>query len=209
MIILTENALRKIIFDIDDILWPLNNRVSKLTKIDANKLITYNPKDNPLLSDNEKQMLINTYNRADLFEDIKFSPGIEKINDLNADVYINSNAYSQKAIDLKKSQLQKILNIPEDHYIFNLITPETSKKPKIIDSDIFIFVDDSPYNIINSNAQNNIMIKKPYNTSQQAFDLYAKHPDKKIIICENLNNVIRIINDLLNNKYRKDPYHDK
>lgn len=201
--------MKKIIFDIDDILWPLNDRVAKRTNIDTNKLITYNPKDNPLLSENEKQRLLDEYNRADLFENIKFSSGIEKINNLNADVYINSNVYSQRAIDLKKSQLQKILNIPDDHYVFNLITPETSKEPKIIKSDVFIFIDDSPYNIINSNAQNNIMIKKPYNTSQQAFDLYAEHPDKKIIICEDLNGVIDVINDLLNNTYGKDPYHDR
>lgn len=201
--------MKKIIFDIDDILWPLNNRVAKRTKIDVNKLITYNPKDNPLLSENEKQRLLDEYNRADLFENIRFSSGIEKINNLNADVYINSNVYSQRAIDLKKSQLQKILNIPEDHYIFNLITPEASKEPKIIKSDVFIFIDDSPYNITDSNAQHNIMIKKPYNTSQQAFNLYAKHPDKKIIICEDLNGVIDVINDLLNNTYGKDPYHDR
>ena len=192
--------IKKIVFDIDDILWNLNERASSLANVYYDRLITYRIEDNYILSDEEKARMHDTYNRTDLFENINFNPGVEEINDLNADIYINSNVYSHDVTELKRQQLRKILNIPDDHYIFNLITPSTSQTPKRISSDTFIFVDDSPYNIIKSDAAYNIMIKKPWNISLQAMELYSK-AHKNIIFCDDLYDVIDTIKQLLDGTY--------
>lgn len=126
---------------------------------------------------------------------MNFYPGIERIDSLNANVFINSNSCSKRAIELKRTQLQQILKIPAENYRFNFIRLG-DHRPKNITANTFIFIDDSPYNLIKSDAIYNIALKKPYNTTEKVLKLIADH-NKNVIFCDTLNNIIDTIEMLL------------
>ena len=67
-------------------------------------------------------------------------------------------------------------------------------KSKILPKDTYIFVDDSPYNISKSNAVYNIMIKRPWNISNEANELLK---NTSVIMCDSLNEVIDTIENIL------------
>lgn len=152
---------QKVIFDCDDILWGLNEEISKQTRIDFQKLVTYNCTQNPLLTPADIKRLQKAYADPSMFERTKFYPGVERIKTLNADVYINSHSFTQEMLEIKKHRLLTELNFPEDHMILTLIqTPEDAKE---LPKDTYIFVDDACKNLVNSPAHYNLMIQKPWN----------------------------------------------
>ena len=191
-----KNSRKKVVFDIDDILWPLNKRAAKMADIAYDDLVTYSIDDNPRLNEAEKLRLRDVYLDPSLFEDINFYDGIERINDLDADVYTNSNVFSRKAEELKKQQLMRKLNIPAENYIFNRVTEDNAKKQ--IGPDVYIFIDDCPHNIMHSDAVYNIMRTMPYNEHMKNCDIYDRnHKKKNIIFCNDLNQIITTIERLL------------
>ena len=183
--------LKKVVFDMDDTLWSLNEKAVELANIDYNKLITFMINDNPLLTDEEKENLMKVYMSPDLFKNVNWFEGIERINDLNADVHINSNIFSTNVDNIKRVQLHDVLRITDDKIHLNLVT---DAKNKPIDNDTFIFVDDSPYNIINSPAPYNLMLKRPWNTSDEAKIVLGNKP---IHMFDSLNEIIDYIETLL------------
>lgn len=185
--------LKKVIFDIDDTLWGLNAKISKHTGIPFEKFITFKLELNDLLSNEEKDLVLDWYSTTKLFENIEWFEGIHRINDLNADVYINSNVYAKEIESLKRNQIHEVLDIDDNHIILNTIT-NGSVGIKSIDSDVFIFVDDSPYNIANSKAKYNIMLHRPWNTSEYGQNIIS---DTSVIICDTLNDIIDTIEILL------------
>lgn len=158
---------RIVVFDVDDILWGLNAKVSEITGIPEEKLITFALQENPLLTDEEKERVMSIYMSSEQFRDIKWYPGVERIMSLEqygAEVHINSNSISQEVVDFKYSQLKSVIDIPDERLHLNLINIGDSKK-KDIGDDVFIFVDDSPHNIATSTAKYNLMLNHPWNTS--------------------------------------------
>lgn len=151
--------MKKVVFDVDDILWSLNEKASNDAGVDRNNIVTYNPRKNPLLSDEEKHRLIKSYTNPTLFENIKWYDGISRINTLKADVSINSNALSASAAESKRAQLKQVLTLPDDKIQINIV--EQGKGKKSIGEDVYIFVDDCPDNVLNSRATYNIMMKCP------------------------------------------------
>lgn len=186
--------LRKIIFDMDDTLWGLDEKAAKMADIDYNKLVTYVSEENPLLTTAEKQRLISAYNSKELFKNIQWFDGIERINTLKADVHIKSNIFLQEIDQIKRTQLNNVLQIPNENIHLDLVT---DPKQKHIDPDTFIFVDDSPHNIIRSNAKHNIMLKHPWNTSSYGTAIIGSKP---VIMIDSLNDIIDVIETLLTRK---------
>lgn len=185
--------MKKVIFDIDDTLWGLNAKISKHTGIPLHKFVTFKLEMNPELSDKEKQLVLDWYSTSQLFENIEWFEGIDRINNLKADVYINSNIYSSEIEQLKRSQIHDVLDIEDDHIILNNVN-NGSVGIKNIDSDTFIFVDDSPYNILHSKAKYNIMLNRPWNTSEYGQSIIG---DTSVIICNSLNEIIDTIEIIL------------
>lgn len=184
--------MKKIVFDVDDTLWALNKKVCEKTGILYEKFSTFLIYENPLLTESEKKQILLEYGNPELFKNISWFKGIKRIKQLkNVDIYINSNNLNQKCAENKFYELQKILNLPEDHIIMN-ITGKKQKniKKKKIDEDTYIFVDDSPHNIAMSSARYNIMIRTPWNQSESAKKLIK---DKNVIFCSNLNELIDTI----------------
>lgn len=185
---------KKVVFDVDDILWGLNKRSAKIAGIDYNKLTVYSASDNYNLTDSEKEKLISAYSSPSTFEEIKWYRGIEelpKLEELGAEVYINSNSFNAEIAELKREQLKSVLDFDDDRFILNIIS---DCKKKDIGDDVFCFVDDSPYNIKRSTAKYNIMIKLPWNSSESAKEIIG---DKDVIMADNLEEVIELVNNLL------------
>lgn len=183
---------KKIIFDCDDILWNLNQRMCDMTGIDYNKLVTFSVYENPLLSEAERQKVLHAYRSVELFTDIVFYDGIHRISDLDADVHINSNAISELVANIKRKQLREILGLPDENIMINII--EKDCKKKTIPDNTYIFVDDSCHNIATSPAVHNLMIQTPWNTNSQDV---AVMRGKRVEQFHTLNQVIDRIEELL------------
>lgn len=192
----------KIIFDMDDTLWSLNKRICQHTGIPYEKIITFSIHENSLLTESEKQMTLSSYGNTTMFENIEWFDGISQLNDMihdeNINVFINSNSANKTCSALKRRQLHEILDIPDDHIIIN----DTGCKKKnviqkTIDSDTYIFVDDSPHNVAMSPAEYNIMIKTPWNQSDAGKTIVK---DKNVIYCDDFNQVLKTIYNILDQK---------
>ena len=182
---------QKVVFDIDDTLWSLNKRIALRTGIDYNKMTIFSVHDNQNLTSEEKNLLLSSYADSSIFENIEWDKGIELINELNADVYINSNNLTQEIAEIKSQQIHEILNIPDDHITMNICNKKSDTTSKIIDDDTYIFIDDSPHNIEMSNAKFNIMIRRPWN------EHYLQSGIKSVIYADDLYDVLRHIKSIL------------
>lgn len=161
-------ATPEIIYDVDDVLWPLVDRVFARLNIPLEKETDFDFQSNPALTANEKQAILTGFSDPHTFDDMNFYPQLSEIlqvEELGARVYINSNSYSADIIERKRAQIQAQLpNFPSERLTLNLITDHANKKQ--IRANTFIFVDDSPYNIALSNALINILPEKNWNTSE-------------------------------------------
>ena len=152
-----------VVYDMDDVLWPLNEHACSLTGIDYGKLCQYSLGDNPLLTKDEVKKLSQMYTNVDLWRDLKWERGaksIHKLQDCGVKVMINSNCLSEEVASFKRSFVGRDLKLPEPQIVLNVTT--NWRKKKMIDN-TFIFVEDSPHNIEKSNAKYTIIIDKPWN----------------------------------------------
>lgn len=184
--------MRKVVFDVDDTLWSLNKRIASKTELNYNKLTVFSAHDNPNLTETERDILLSSYANSKMFENIKWDIGIEEINTLPADIYINSNNATQEIADLKRNQLHDILTIPDDHIIMNITGNNKSAiTKKHISDDVYILVDDSPHNIEMSKAKFNIIIKRPWN------EHCILPKAKSVVFVDSLDDAIRLIKLIL------------
>ena len=178
--------MKKVVFDLDDTLWALNKRACEMANVDYNKIDTFKLTENKLLTDEEKSRMLKIYNSIDLWKNIKWEDGVTDLMSLKqfgAKVYINSNCLNQEVADFKRSFLHKELGIPDDQIILNIMT---DVKVKPLDNDMYIFIDDSPYNINNSKAKYNIIPNRPWNKSVEGYR------------CNTLKEIIELCKSLLN-----------
>lgn len=155
--------IKNVVFDLDDTLWPLNKKAAAMAKIELSKLTNFVVEDNILLTSNEKRRLLEVYNSIDLWKDIQYEPKateIYKLEELNAKVYINSNCLTQEIADFKRSFLSDVFNLPQNQIILNVVSCPRDKR--MIDN-MFIFADDSPFNIAKSTAKYNLVPNKAWN----------------------------------------------
>ncbi len=193
------NKKKKVVFDVDDILWALNKRMTEMAGIDFSKLTVYSVLENKNLTDDERQRAYNIYMNHELFENIEWYPGIERINQLDADISINSNSFCDKASMLKRQQLHDVLTLPDEKIIIRTITDE---KKKEMDDDIFIFIDDSPYNIAASKATYNIVLQQPWNSSPE-MQAIMRTNGTGYIYCDTLEHIIDLVEMLITGKKKE------
>lgn len=183
----------EIVYDVDDVLWPLVDRVFARLGIPLEKETDYDFKLNPVFTDKEKQDILAGFSDPHTFDEMNFYPNLPEIlqvEKLGAKVFINSNSYSSEIIERKREQLQKQLpDFPSERLTFNLITGQADKKQ--IRSNTFVFVDDSPYNIALSNALVNILPRKNWNTTKAARQLMIDSGG--VIIQSTIKNLRQVI----------------
>lgn len=178
--------MKNIVFDLDDTLWNLNKHACELTGINYEKLTTFYASENNLLTNEEKIKLLNIYQNPILWKDITL---IDKAKDIHlleclADdikVYIISNCMNDRVKDYKRSFLSNIFNLPEDQIILNV-----TQEPKKVLEDTYIFIDDSPYNVMQSKAKYTVIPNKPWNQN-------IKNPNTNLFRFNNFNSILQFI----------------
>ena len=153
--------MSNIVFDMDDILWGLNEKATKILGIDFNKIICPNARHNPLLTDKEKDELIAMYGNPDLWKDVVWYDGATNIRDLEKyghKVWIKSNCMNTGVRDFKDTFTSPTFNLPKDQIILDI-----SQEAKTLMEDVLIFCDDLPPNILNSTAKYTLFLDKPWN----------------------------------------------
>lgn len=151
----------KVVFDVDDVLWPLGETIARHFGIELDRYFYhFKVTENDRLSRQEQEAVIAAYADASFFQEIKFFPGIEELlrpRELGVTVKIKSNSFSEKIAELKIRQLlAAIPGLTEDDIQMNIIDYSRTHG-KTIDNDATIFVDDSPFNVSTSPAKINIM----------------------------------------------------
>lgn len=69
----------KIVFDVDDILWGLNDKICEQNNIDIEKLHSYRISTIDELTSTEKALITKGHNDPNTFKDIGWYDGIEKL----------------------------------------------------------------------------------------------------------------------------------
>lgn len=159
------------IFDMDDVMHYLNRKVARIKKIDEKKFTMYSIFDNPNMTAEEKELMTRAYQETDTYRDIEFiQPVIDLINHVYHEypehpVHIVSNCCTRPIADIKMEQVIKVLDLPEERIHMNVIDVYTQSLQKKLPDDMFIFVDDSPHNIVMSEAVHRIMPARRYNAN--------------------------------------------
>lgn len=181
----------KIVLDMDDVMWGMNEIVCARLGIDINKLHKYDVGTNTMLTESEKSILLREYSNPDTFKDIEWSDGVLEIpllTSLGAEVYLNSKANSDGVVRQKHIELSKIDVIPRGNINIGI------GASKVIGDDVEIFVDDCMEHHISNQVAYNILIDKPWNTPREEFIGIESH----IIRCRDFKQVMAVCRDILN-----------
>lgn len=160
---------KKAVFDMDDVLHDFNGRACGIAGVRYEKLTSFDTHSNPDLTEEQKSRMLAAYADPRTYEGIRFDDGlcalINEIHDTRPDVHvqIRSNAMSQAIRDVKLPQLRSVLHLPEEDIIVDVIDMEAGHLKKELPKGMFLFVDDSPYNIEAADAEHLIMPARPWN----------------------------------------------
>ena len=189
--------LLKVVYDCDDVLWDLNTHVANLKGIDPNCLVNFAMLENEALTMPERRAMLDGFRDAASFVDIKFYDGANEIlraEELGATVMINSNAYNAEIAELKRQQLARLLpEMAPEKMRINVIDPDGACH-KEIERDLFIFVDDSPFNIALSEAKINIMPTRLWNVTPKAKEIVR---EKNVIWIDDLTKINQFVRETL------------
>lgn len=192
----------KVVYDIDDTLWGLNKKVCERLNIDEEKIIKFEIYGIDGLTKSQQDAIIKEYGNADNFRNILWYDGvldILEIEKLGAKVHIKSNSVSEEIANLKYKQLKKILDIEDERIHLHVIKTKDCKK-KELDNDMEIFIDDSPYNIVNSTAKVNIMLNHPWNMGKDAEEILN---GKKVIRFNTLKEINEFVYEYVKSENKR------
>lgn len=193
----------RVVFDMDDILWDLNRVATDMAKIPYDKIIVFHVNENPLLTEEQKKALKQAYSSDELFDNMVWYEGAEKIFTLESkdvEVSINSNCLGANVVERKYKLLHNLYAVDDSRLILNDLTKGVAKK---IGDDVTIFVDDSPYNHVMNKTKYHIMMNKPWNTSDMGRAVLGDL-DKDMIRCENLIEIIEKVKELIKIELQED-----
>lgn len=197
----TAEKSNLIVFDMDDVLFYLNEKVARIKNIPYSKFTVFSPYNNPNLTEDEKQRVLSAYMDTNTYRDIEFiKPIIDLINWIyhecsDYQVCIISNNSTKDIRDVKLEQLREVLDLPAEQIHMHIIDMATQSLQKKLPDDMFIFVDDSPHNIILANAVHKIMPARQHNKSVLDANGYLNgcYVDRPLTSDELVNLVIKYI----------------
>lgn len=160
----------KVVYDCDDVLWPLTERVCQKYHVPLGKQTVFKIPDDPNLTEDEKAALSASFEEVENFHDMNFYPAVSELSEisaLGAEIAVNSNCFNREIAESKRVQLSTALPFlrKKDLHV-NVVTPHTNRKA--IGDDVLAFVDDSPYNISTSKALINLVPIRSWNTTAEA-----------------------------------------
>lgn len=184
----------RIVYDVDDTLWGLNEEICRTYNIDKEKIHTYNIHENELLTEWEKNVILQGYSDVEIFKRCKFFKGTDHIFDLEvegkAEVWLSSANLTEDVRDVKLKRLEGIRNINLGHIVMT-VANTTYQGRKSGD----ILVDDSAKNIYKENFAYNILIDYPHNRDLSKLEEAYGH--RKIIRVKSLEEAIREVEVLV------------
>lgn len=171
---------KRAVFDVDDILWGLNEKVAEILGYDGNLITNFSIRKCTKIDADTQEKIIALYGNINTFKEMKFYEGVEdllRLEEAGVEVSICSNSMTKDiAISKTEQLLRKIKGLREEQLQMNIISEKTHHQ-KDIKSGIWVLVDDSPYNIAASEAEIDIMRPHPWNQSPEGKEIYkAKHP---------------------------------
>ena len=180
----------KVVYDLDDTVWGLNDVVYRRRMgLDPQIATYYNFIDNPSLTDEQKKHIRMLYENPDVFCECEFYPGVERIYDLEktgcADVWICSSCLNEQVMDVKIHRLyHEVPNINKTHLRLSCDGSHKRESGNIL-------VDDRLQNIINEDFTYNILIDKPYNQCDS-------FPEGKIVYrVSSLNEAVNMVEAII------------
>ena len=156
---------RKVVFDIDDVLWGLTHRVVQQLSIKYQDWITFQVLQNERYSMETRIAINNAFRDPATFANMQFYTGVERIMDIEeygAIVQIKSNSFSEAVAVSKRQQLLCAIPGLREEQLYLPIVDEHTTMQKRFDDDTFISIDDSPSNIAGSPACFNFMPYTPW-----------------------------------------------
>lgn len=189
-------SLPIVVFDIDDTLWPLTDRVTDVLNLPRGILTEYYAKNNTHLPDSMIDNVLKCYANPEIFTNINWFDGVERINEMNADKYVCSNCLSEAVIRQKRIEIPEKLIITDSKILLHLIN-DTGAKDKELPDNMFILFDDSPYNVAKSTAQHNIVVRRAHNVTHRAYQIMHKNGFKNVYMVDTLNEGLDIAFRLL------------
>ena len=151
-------------FDLDGVIFPLVQSICKEYGISYNKITSHNIWECDLLSDVEKEIIVNSFGKKSTYEKCGVSDGAEMLGELSelADVYINSWCIGEDR-EYKREVLRRLaLAIPDDHIFFG----ESLQRKEYVPSDFI--VEDNLRNIRENLDRGKcfLLIDAPYNREE-------------------------------------------
>lgn len=190
----TDQKPPKVVYDVDDVLWPCTQVVYDKLGLKSAPQEDFHIDNNPHLSAEEKAKLSQAFADVSNFTQMPFysaARDIFKVEELGAEVEINSNCYSKAILKAKHEQLTQLFDSDlESKLKLNLVTPHSNHKH--IPKDVLIFVDDSPYNVAGSDAKYNLVPRRPWNDNPKMRKIAQKGGK---IILDNLETLPETITD--------------
>lgn len=158
--------------DVDSTLWPFDEIAPSEVGIRPELFrLTYNFRENPNLTGEQISDLLELFEKAEFFEKMELFPGaseITRIEELGMKVAINSNCSAADVIPVKRRKLLEQIPGLDPSLIFLTDLAGGRDRPKNLDSNTLILIEDSPYNVAASTAKVNILRKIPWNQSVEA-----------------------------------------
>ncbi len=189
-----------IVYDYDDLLWPLMKRVCARLGINHRRATqVFRIYDNHLLTRAEQEAIIAAFAEPSFFQDIQFYPGIEDITrvvELGAKLEINSNSFNQPIADLKTEQLlAAVPNLRPEQIRMNIINHSTSDR-KPLQPQTTIFYDDGPHNILLSEAILNGVPSKMLWSNHPSVVAQYRQQHKYVRSCHDLQEMTQLAYDV-------------
>lgn len=167
---MTDDNLKTVVYDVDDTLWSLNGTICDIHGLDLEDCVSYGVMDNPILSEEDKKKIYESYGNPDIFKQCRFYEGYERIFDLEqrgmANVWISSANLNEAVRDIKKERLEnEIPNVNVGH--IRLTVANQAYQGRVPG---YILIDDSIVNISRADFAYNILIDMPYNRNMDEIE---------------------------------------
>lgn len=162
--------------DVDDVLWPLDETACRMAGVEYERIVTFDTRKNPLLTEDEKQRMLAAYSSPALHEKMPMYPGVRALGKIAADPRIRaaicSNSILQEAIDNKERNLSSFFGEDWQNFetIFHLIDLDGVAGKKWPDNP-WCVMDDSPHNALSCGARHILVPMRPWNTSEYGVEI--------------------------------------
>lgn len=166
------------VYDYDDILWPLAERICQSIGFPIEKWTEFDIDLNPFMTPRQRDLIYEAFTDPKTFREINFYPEVAeimKVLELGVRPRIVSNSCARDVLILKIEQiLAAVPELKESDLEMRLVTRGSAEAlGKTIPPNALTLVDDSPLNFRRTTARYNILMRWPWNSTVAAQQLVA------------------------------------